>query len=93
MPSCCRLPEVPPDTAETNTLMNTESLPQFSQITPASVFRASGKLAILYDTGLSEHDERLSGNNFEASLNVCPLCQAQMERNFPTMPNLFCIYI
>lgn len=56
-----RLPEVPPDTAETNTLMNVNALPEWSKVTPANVYRACGKLAILYETKLGEHCEKLQG--------------------------------
>ena len=55
------LPEVPPDTAETNTLMDVDNLPQWSKVTPSSVYRACGKLAIMYETELSKHCEQLAG--------------------------------
>lgn len=57
-----RLPEVPPDTAETNTLMDVNNLPEWSKITPSSVYRACGKLSIQYETRVSEHCETLQGN-------------------------------
>ena len=63
-----RLPEVPPDTVETNTLMDVESLPKFSQVTPASVFRACGKLSIIMDTELSKHIDNLSGKHVTPNL-------------------------
>lgn len=52
---------MPPDTAQTNTLMDVENLPKFSEVTPASVFRACGKLSILMDTEFSDHVDYLSG--------------------------------
>lgn len=56
-----RLPEVPSDTADTNTLMNVNAEPEWSKVTPSSVYRACGKLAILYETELSKHLNELKG--------------------------------
>ena len=56
-----RIPEVPPDTAETNTLMDVNNFPDWSKITPSSVYRGCGKLAILFETHLAEHCEKLKG--------------------------------
>lgn len=56
-----RLPEVPPDTPETNTLMRVDELPEWSKITPSSVYRACGKLAIMYEMDLGEHCSKLQG--------------------------------
>jgi len=41
--------------------MNVNALPEWSKVTPANVYRACGKLAILYETKLGEHCEKLQG--------------------------------
>lgn len=56
-----RLPEVPPDTGQTNTLLDVQHLPDWPKITPASAIRACGKLAILYETKVSDHTDKLKG--------------------------------
>ncbi|XP_012942004.1 probable cytosolic oligopeptidase A [Aplysia californica] len=53
------LPEIPPDTAETNAVMRTDQLPQFSEISPAKCVNACAKLAIEYETKLENHIEAL----------------------------------
>lgn len=59
-----RLPEVPPDTAETNVVMRTEQLPQFSEITPRKCVAACAKLAIEYETKLERHIDSLKGKMY-----------------------------
>lgn len=65
-PSKClffSLPEIPPDTAETNAVMRTDQLPQFSEITPKKCVAACAKLAIEYETKLESHIENLKGRS------------------------------
>ena len=65
-----RLPEIPPDTAETNVVMRTEDLPEFSQITPSKCVAACAKLAIEYETKLERHLESLKGLFFFFHITV-----------------------
>ncbi|XP_067933579.1 uncharacterized protein [Watersipora subatra] len=53
------IPEVPPDTAETNTLMDIKSLPDWSRVTPSSAYRGCGKLALMYETHLAAQHDKL----------------------------------
>ena len=56
-----RLPEVPPDTAETNCLMRVHELPSFSKINPNNIITGCAKLSIEYDVDLGKQLETLKG--------------------------------
>ena len=62
------LPEVPPDSPETNPVMRLDSLPAFSEITPVDCVNGVAKLSIEFETELSLHSERLTQmpNTFES---------------------------
>lgn len=55
------LPEIPPDTAETNILLRTDTLPAFSQLTTDKCVNAVGKLVIEYESGIHQLDQKLYG--------------------------------
>ncbi|CAH1793755.1 unnamed protein product [Owenia fusiformis] len=59
------LPEVPPDTPETNSVMRTNDLPVFSEITPEKCISGGAKLAIQYETQLGELVEKLKDPNYK----------------------------
>ena len=56
-----RLPEIPPDTSETNPIMCVEEHPQFSKITPDMVVTGCAKRSIEFDVQLGKHVETLKG--------------------------------
>lgn len=56
-----RLPEIPPDTPETNEVMRVADLPDFQSITPDKIITGCAKLAIEYETYLGKHLEDLKG--------------------------------
>lgn len=58
---CYRLPEVPPDTPETNPIMRVHDYPQFSQLSPDLALTGCAKLAIEFDVELGKHVEKLKG--------------------------------
>ena len=62
------LPEVPPDSPETNAIMRLDSLPAFSEITPIDCVNGVAKLSIEFETELTLHSERLTQtpNTFES---------------------------
>ena len=62
------LPEVPPDSPETNPIMRLDGLPAFSEITPIDCVNGVAKLSIEFETELTLHGERLtqSANSFES---------------------------
>ena len=53
------LPEVPPDSSETNALMRLDTLPPFSEITPIDCVNGLAKLSIEFETEMTLHAERL----------------------------------
>lgn len=53
------LPEIPPDTAETNAVMRFQEHPKFGAITPQDVVLGCAKLAIIFETKLGNHIETL----------------------------------
>ena len=57
----CRLPEIPPDTAETNAVMRFKEHPKFSAITPQDIVLGCAKLAIVFETKLGNHIKNLKG--------------------------------
>merc|ERR1719483_489848 len=59
------LPEIPPDTAETNAVMRVNDLPRFSEITPGQCIFACAKLAIEYDVKLDQHLQFLENTKLE----------------------------
>ena len=56
-----RLPEVPPDTAETNSVMRLHEPPNFKHITPDAIITGCAKLSIEYDVDLGKHIQKLKG--------------------------------
>jgi oligopeptidase A len=56
-----RLPEIPPDTPETNPIMRVNEYPAVSQITPQKIVTGCAKLAIEFDVQLGKHAETLKG--------------------------------
>uniref|UniRef100_A0A0B7A5S5 oligopeptidase A n=1 Tax=Arion vulgaris TaxID=1028688 RepID=A0A0B7A5S5_9EUPU len=90
------LPEIPPDTAETNAVMRTDQLPQFSQITPSKCVSACAKLAIEYETNLANHVESLKdlkkAKSFESV--YCPLEESTVTLNtaWATIKNLHYVF-
>ena len=53
------LPEVPPDTADSNAVMQFRQMPKFSAINPERCVTGCAKLAIQYETQLGNHIESL----------------------------------
>ena len=62
---CCfefvRLPEIPPDTPETNPIMCFNDHPQFNTISADMVVTGCAKLSIDFDVQLGKHVENLKG--------------------------------
>jgi len=58
---CVRLPEIPPDTPETNPLMCLHDHPQFNNISPDMVVTGCAKRCIEFDVQLGRHVEKLKG--------------------------------
>ena len=56
-----RLPEVPPDTPDTNPIMRVHDHPKFSEVTPESVVTGCAKLSIDHDVALGSHLESMAG--------------------------------
>ena len=52
---------MPPDTAETNSLMRVHELPSFSKINPNNVITGCAKLSIEYDVDLGKHIDGIKG--------------------------------
>ena len=71
---CCfefiRLPEIPPDTPETNPVMCLDDHPPFSKISPDMVVTGCAKRCIEFDVQLGKHVENLKG---ELCVCVCTL--------------------
>lgn len=57
------LPEIPPDTPDTNPIMCVDSYPQFSQLTPDLAITGCAKLAIEFDVELGKHVDKLKDGN------------------------------
>lgn len=55
------MPQIPPDTAETNPLLRTSELPKFTEITPDNVVTGCAKLAINFDVDVGKHVEAQKG--------------------------------
>jgi len=55
------LPEIPPDTPETNPIMCLDDHPQFSKISADMVITGCAKLSIDFDVHLGKHIENLKG--------------------------------
>ncbi|GAB1603422.1 probable cytosolic oligopeptidase A [Argonauta hians] len=53
------LPEIPPDTADTNAVMKFTDIPKFGSITPKDVVLGAAKRAIEFETKLGNHLEHL----------------------------------
>ncbi|XP_064606141.1 uncharacterized protein LOC135471020 [Liolophura sinensis] len=53
------LPEIPPDTPETNEVMRVADFPDFQSVTPDKIITGCAKLAIEYETYLGKHLEDL----------------------------------
>ncbi|KAK0056165.1 oligopeptidase A [Biomphalaria pfeifferi] len=86
------LPEVPPDTAETNAVMRVDQLPQFSQITPELCVSACAKLAIEFETKLDNHVENIkemkTGKTFENVYNLIEETSVPLNTAWSTAKNL-----
>ncbi|KAH9514402.1 hypothetical protein Btru_025153 [Bulinus truncatus] len=86
------LPEVPPDTSETNAVMRSEHLPQFSEITPEKCVTACAKLAIEFETKLEKHVENLKemkkGKTFENVYNCLEEISVPLNTAWSTVKNL-----
>ncbi|XP_067670873.1 uncharacterized protein [Haliotis asinina] len=63
------LPEVPPDTPETNPLLRLADLPKFSAISPNRCITGCSKLSIDHDTNLSIHIENLQDPKVEKTFD------------------------
>jgi len=76
------IPEVPPDSPDTNALMRLEPLPAFSEITPVDCVNGVAKLAIEFETELALHAEKLPtlARTFEAVID--PLEMKAMPLNY-----------
>jgi len=55
------LPEIPPDTPETNPIMYLEDHPQLSKISPDMVVTGCAKRCIEFDVQLGKHVDNLKG--------------------------------
>ncbi|CAL1542791.1 unnamed protein product [Lymnaea stagnalis] len=86
------LPEVPPDTAETNAVMRIDQLPQFSEITAQKCVAACAKFAIEYETKLENHAENLKnlkkGKTFEDVYNPLEEIAVPLNTAWATVKNL-----
>ncbi|XP_059139670.1 oligopeptidase A-like [Physella acuta] len=86
------LPEIPPDTAETNAVMRTDQLPQFSEITPKKCVAACAKLAIEFETKLESHIENLKdlkkGKTFEEVYHPLEEIVIPLNTAWATVKNL-----
>ncbi|GFO38354.1 oligopeptidase a [Plakobranchus ocellatus] len=86
------LPEIPPDTPETNAVMRTDQLPQFSEITPQKSVAACAKLAIEYETKLENHVESLKDlkqeRTFDSLYNPLEEIAVPLNTAWATVKNL-----
>ena len=64
------LPEVPPDTPETNPIMRLHDYPQFSRIHPDGTITGCAKLAIEFDVEMERHVEALKDGSKEKSFEA-----------------------
>ena len=55
------LPEIPPDTPETNPIMRVHDYPEFKEITAETTVTGCAKLSVQYDVELGKHVENLKG--------------------------------
>jgi hypothetical protein len=67
---CFRLPEIPPDTPETNPIMRVNEYPEFSTITPQKIVTGCAKLAIEFDVQLGKHVENLKGELLQLEISL-----------------------
>lgn len=69
------LPEIPPDTAETNPLLRIDTLPAFSQLNAEKCVNAIGKLVIEYESGIHQLDQKLYDASFQRNVHniILPL--------------------
>ena len=58
-----RLPEVPPDTAETNPIMRHNEIYNFAQLAPDNIITGCAKMSLDFITKFDDLVESLSGNN------------------------------
>lgn len=84
------LPEVPPDTPETNPIMKLDALPEFSLITPESCVTGVAKLSIEFETELSLHTERLPSlpKTFETVIHPLEVKTMPLNYAWKTVKNL-----
>ena len=57
-----RLPEVPPDTAETNPIMRHNEIHKFSQLSPDSIITGCAKMSLEFISRFDDLTESLGGN-------------------------------
>jgi hypothetical protein len=60
------LPEIPPDTAETNALLRNDEIPAFNELNPNKVQTGLLKLMITFDSSFNELIENLSKGEYFA---------------------------
>ncbi|XP_022652208.1 uncharacterized protein LOC111246605 isoform X4 [Varroa destructor] len=90
------LPEIPDDTAETNSLLRvTDKVPQYNDITAESAFRAVGKLFIEYESGLCQIEEQLEDPNhpktFKSVFEPIEKLLSPMESAWMSVRNLLLV--
>ena len=64
-----RLPEVPPDTAETNPIMRHNEIHKFSQLSPDSIITGCAKMSLEFISRFDDLTESLGGNLPDISLS------------------------
>ena len=56
-----RLPEIPPDTRETNTVLRTEDLTDYKSVDSEKCINSVAKLALEHESGIWKLENKLSG--------------------------------
>lgn len=57
------LPDIPPDTRETNTVLRTEELTDYKSVDPEKCLNAVAKLALEHESGIWKIENKLSGKH------------------------------
>ena len=65
-----RLPEIPPDTPETNPLLRVKENPDFQKLSPLKIRTGAAKVNIEYETQLGQHLEDLQGKDTLAEILI-----------------------
>ena len=63
-----RLPEVPPDTAETNPIMRHNEIHKFSQLTPDAIVTGCAKMSLEFISKFDDLVESIGGKLYDVSL-------------------------